>query len=142
MTSIGANGYCYDNAHMESFFGSLKCECRSLDQSLYPDFQGESCRCENDKTKTKNLTRLSSPYVLLQKELENWVRSAKSQSISFGTEKRPSLPSAIKILPRPDKTAKSPRPFFSCPTRFFQLTLNQYKVTLESLIRYDCLGCK
>jgi len=27
-------GYCYDNAHMESFFGSLKCECRALDQSL------------------------------------------------------------------------------------------------------------
>lgn len=36
-SSIGANGYCYDNAHMESLFGSLKCKCRSLDQSLNPD---------------------------------------------------------------------------------------------------------
>lgn len=32
--SMSAKGYCYDNAHMESFFGSLKCECRALDQSL------------------------------------------------------------------------------------------------------------
>ncbi len=34
--SMSAKGYCYDNAHMESFFGSLKCECRALDQSLSP----------------------------------------------------------------------------------------------------------
>lgn len=35
-SSMSAKGYCYDNAHMESFFGSLKCECRGLDQSLSP----------------------------------------------------------------------------------------------------------
>jgi len=35
-SSMSAKGYCYDNAHMESFFGSLKSECRALDQSLSP----------------------------------------------------------------------------------------------------------
>ena len=34
--SMSAKGYCYDNAHMESFFGSLKCECKALKQSLRP----------------------------------------------------------------------------------------------------------
>jgi putative transposase len=37
LSSMSAKGYCYDNAHMESFFGSLKCECQALDQSLYPE---------------------------------------------------------------------------------------------------------
>lgn len=36
VSSMSAKGYCYDNAHMESFFGSLKCECRALNQSLSP----------------------------------------------------------------------------------------------------------
>ncbi len=35
-SSMSAKGYCYDNAHMESFFGSLKCECPSLAKSLSP----------------------------------------------------------------------------------------------------------
>ena len=34
VSSMSAQGYCYDNAHMESFFGSLKSECRELDESL------------------------------------------------------------------------------------------------------------
>lgn len=36
VSSMSAKGYCYDNAHMESFFGSLKCECTALHQSLSP----------------------------------------------------------------------------------------------------------
>ncbi len=35
-SSMSAKGYCYDNAHMESFFGSLKCECQELAKSLSP----------------------------------------------------------------------------------------------------------
>ena len=35
-SSMSAKGYCYDNAHMESFFGSLKSECRAMGQSLSP----------------------------------------------------------------------------------------------------------
>lgn len=35
-SSMSAKGYCYDNAHMESFFGSLKCECETLERSLSP----------------------------------------------------------------------------------------------------------
>lgn len=36
-SSMSARGYCYDNAHMESFFGSLKCECEALESSLRPE---------------------------------------------------------------------------------------------------------
>ena len=35
-SSMSAKGYCYDNAHMESFFGSLKSECQQLEKSLSP----------------------------------------------------------------------------------------------------------
>jgi len=35
-SSMSAKGCCYDNAHMESFFGSLKCECEALEKSLSP----------------------------------------------------------------------------------------------------------
>ncbi len=37
LSSMSAKGYCYDNAHMESFFGSLKCECLELQMSLSPE---------------------------------------------------------------------------------------------------------
>ena len=33
---MSAKGYCYDNAHMESFFGSFKSECQTLAKSLSP----------------------------------------------------------------------------------------------------------
>ncbi len=36
-SSMSAKGYCYDNAHMESFFGSLKNECRALEKLLSPE---------------------------------------------------------------------------------------------------------
>ena len=36
-SSMSAKGYCYDNAHMESFFGSLKTECEQLDQNNSPE---------------------------------------------------------------------------------------------------------
>ena len=35
-SSMSAKGYCYDNAHMESFFGSLKSECQTLETLLSP----------------------------------------------------------------------------------------------------------
>ena len=35
-TSMSAKGYCYDNAYMESFYGTLKCECEQLEDSLSP----------------------------------------------------------------------------------------------------------
>ena len=36
-SSMSAKGSCYDNAHMESFFGSLKSECRALEKRLPPE---------------------------------------------------------------------------------------------------------
>lgn len=36
-SSMSAKGYCYDNAHMESFFGSLKSECSELEKLLSPE---------------------------------------------------------------------------------------------------------
>ena len=36
-SSMSAKGYCYDNAHMESFFGSLKSECQTLKKRLSPE---------------------------------------------------------------------------------------------------------
>ena len=37
ISSMSAKGYCYDNAHMESFFGTLKCECGALSQMISPE---------------------------------------------------------------------------------------------------------
>lgn len=36
-SSMSAKGYCYDNAYMESFYGTLKCECDVLDMALSPE---------------------------------------------------------------------------------------------------------
>ena len=36
-SSMSAKGCCYDNAHMESFFGSLKTECAQLDEDNSPE---------------------------------------------------------------------------------------------------------
>ena len=61
-SSMSAKGYCYDNTHMESFFGSLKTQCAQLDEDNSPEGTRLACCCSIISKSSTTLIAFTPPW--------------------------------------------------------------------------------